>query len=299
MSAHQDIAKALGGKSHGSYSMAPCPCHADGKTPALKISDCQHHDDGIDVVCFAGCDWRTIKDELKRRGLLSGTAAEGQGVATAFNAEQRAKDIERVHGVVRDIWKQCRPAAGTPVERYLSEVRCIDLKALVWIPPSIRFHPALRHSPTGLDLPCMVSAVQAPDRRIIGLHRTWLTEQGKKAPFGQNRMMLGQCGGGAVRLAAAPSSVMLAEGIETALAAMQIFKRSAWAALSTGGLRTIILPAEIKTVFIAADGDAPGIEAAHAAAERFESEGRTVRIETPSSPAKDWNDVVIAKSGAA
>ena len=65
------IIKALRGSWSGSYGMCLCPCHNDGKTPALKVSDDSRKDDGIDVHCFGGCDWRDVKAELRRRGLLS------------------------------------------------------------------------------------------------------------------------------------------------------------------------------------------------------------------------------------
>jgi putative DNA primase/helicase len=65
------IVKALSGRWHGSYGLARCVCHDDGATPALKISDDARKSDGIDLHCFAGCGWRDIKTELRRRGLLA------------------------------------------------------------------------------------------------------------------------------------------------------------------------------------------------------------------------------------
>ena len=52
------------------YGMARCICHDDGTSPALKISDDPRKSDGIDLHCFAGCDWRVIKAEMVKRGLL-------------------------------------------------------------------------------------------------------------------------------------------------------------------------------------------------------------------------------------
>ena len=47
---------------------------------------------------------------------------------------------------------------------------------------------------------------------------------------------------------------MIAEGIETALSAMQATAQTAWAALSTSGLRTLELPADVRDVVVLADG---------------------------------------------
>ena len=51
------IVKQLGGKWHGDYGVCRCPSHPD-KTPSLKISDDDRKSDGINVHCFAGCDWK-------------------------------------------------------------------------------------------------------------------------------------------------------------------------------------------------------------------------------------------------
>ena len=72
----QKITKDLGGKWHGRYGTVCCPCH-DDKNPSLQISDA---DDGSLIVhCHGGCDWKVIKDELKRRGLYDDGFANGGG----------------------------------------------------------------------------------------------------------------------------------------------------------------------------------------------------------------------------
>ncbi len=61
------LVQALGGHWHGSYGTARCPAH-DDREPSLSIRD----GDGGEPVfnCFAGCDWRDIKDVLRADGLL-------------------------------------------------------------------------------------------------------------------------------------------------------------------------------------------------------------------------------------
>ena len=66
------------------------------------------------------------------------------------------------------------------------------------------------------------------DDRPIGIHRTFLARDGSgKAPVEPAKMMLGPCRGGAVRLGAPSNFLMVGEGMETCLAAMQ----------ATGGTR--------------------------------------------------------------
>ena len=87
---------------------------------------------------------------------------------------------------------------------------------------------------------------------------------------------------------------MVGEGIETCLATMQATGSPAWAALSTSGLRTLQLPAEIREAIVLAAGDDPGETAAFDAARRREREGRTARIARPPT-GFDFNDVLLGR----
>src|SRR5262245_47859167 len=64
------ITKALGGRWYGTYGMVCCPAH-DDRAPSCKVMDDPGRSDGIDVHCFAGCDWRDIKAKLRRQDLLA------------------------------------------------------------------------------------------------------------------------------------------------------------------------------------------------------------------------------------
>ena len=82
----------------------------------------------------------------------------------------------------------------------------------------------------------------------LAIHRTFLARDGSgKAPVDPQKMMLGPCRGGAVRLGPAGDVLMVGEGLENCLAAMQATGHPAWAALSTSGLRTLDLPVTYAT----------------------------------------------------
>ena len=289
----RSLTTALAGRWTGSYGLCFCPAHDDGKTPALKVSDDDRKSDGIDLHCFGGCGWRDVKNELRRRGLLSGREQRNPGQA-ARRGQAEAKpppdsDDRRARIIAaKRIWVESRSAAGTAVERYLRS-RGITLD----LPPTLRFHPALKHGPTGLHLPALVAAVTTwPGREVVAVHRTFLKADGSsKAPASQNKMMLRRCSGGAVRLAAAGGELVLAEGIETALSVLQATGRPTWATLSTSGMKAVVLPLEARTVIIAADGDEPGDRAAEEAGRRFCREGREVKIARPPA-GMDFNDLL-------
>lgn len=162
------------------------------------------------------------------------------------------------------------------------------------------------------QLPAMLAAVQAPDGTLAGVHVTYLTAEGSKAeltdpttakPLDPRKLRAvapGATRGGAVRLHKHAERLVIAEGIETALAAHLLTELPAWACLSTSGMRSLELPPEVRDVTIAADHDASGAgeDAAHTLARRLIAEGRTVRIELPAQAGTDWADVLRQEATA-
>jgi hypothetical protein len=191
-----------------------------------------------------------------------------------------------------DIWKSAIPADGTLVEAYLAS-RGLRPQ----IPQTLRYHAGLRH-PSGGIWPAIVALVtRGADDSPLAIHRTFLARNGRgKAPVNPQKMMLGACRGGAVRLAVPATELMVGEGIETCLAAMLAVDKPAWAALSTTGLRALDLPRAVRDVIILADGDEAGEAAANDAALRWMREGRGVRIARPPR-GLDFNDMLLGDRG--
>ena len=269
-----------------------CPFH-DERTPSFSITP-----DGGAFKCFGcGASGDVIEFVMRAEGLDFKTALEflsDGGAATPSNrspppAQHDGNNLAwRIEAAIA-IWDSTSPAAGTLVETYL-RARGLNIP----IPPSIRYAPALRHGPTGQFFPTMVAAVQGPDRRIMGIHRTFLRLDGKgKVPFTSPKMMLGRCAQGAVRFAKAGPRLAIGEGIESSLSVLQETDIPVWAALSTSGMKAIILPSSVREVILCPDADEPGERAAKEAAQRFISEGLTARIARPPE-GMDFNDVLVA-----
>jgi hypothetical protein len=143
----------------------------------------------------------------------------------------------------------------------------------------------------------MVALVtRGSDGKPVAIHRTFLAIDGAgKAPIDEPKMMLGPCRGGAVRLAEPTDLLMVGEGIETCLTAMQVTGRPAWAALSTSGMRSLDLPKDVGNVIVLADGDDGGEAAALDCTMRWKREGRQVRIARPPK-GLDFNDMLMGRS---
>ena len=282
------IAKALGGRKAGTAWMARCPAH-DDRAPSLAIADAR--DGKVLVRCHAGCDQRDVIAALRARGVWD--AADSRSIRFSRKPdrvpppEMDGDAIRRTEAALA-IWRGSQSADRTPVETYLRS-RGITIP----IPPSIRFHPGLKH-PLGGVWPAMVALVMhGVGDKPIGVHRTFLArDDDGKAPVEPAKMMLGPCRGGAVRLGLAGDGLMVGEGIETCLAAMQASGRPAWAALSTSGLRALALPHAVCQVIVLADGDDPGEAAARDCAWRWKREGRRVRIARPPQ-GTDFNDLLL------
>ena len=291
-----DIARELGGavrKAEGWLCRCPVEGHGRGrgdKSPSLAVMDGER---GLVWKCFAGCSQEDVQDALVRRGLLderNGGRPSGRPSAVGAGAARGPMLVagsEANRGAAYRIWKAAVPAAGTLVEAYL-EARGLPLPAC----KAIRFGPSLRH-PSGEAWPAMVCAVQGPNGRFVGVHRTYLARDGSgKAPVSPVKMSLGPIAGGAVRLGPAADGLLVGEGVETTVAGMAVSGRPGWAALSTAGMKALVLPRSVKEVRILVDADEPGEAAARAAAGRWTGEGRTVRLARPPAGCGDFADAL-------
>ena len=290
MSPHA-IAKALGGHRAGATWMARCPAHED-RSPSLSIS--AGKDGKVLVRCHAGCNQRDVIAALAVRGLWD---ASGKNAGRfARSRRNRIADEPDPDAMARTeaalmIWRSSLPINGSPVETYLRS-RGLFLAA----PLSLRFHPALKH-PSGSTWHTMVAlVVNGETGSPMAIHRTFIARDGRgKAPVDTAKMMLGPCRRGVVRLGEPSDVLMVGEGIETCLAAMQATGNPAWAALSTSGLRSLDLPYNAGNVIVLADGDAPGEAAAQECAKRCQREGRRVRIARPPN-GMDFNDLLVSRN---
>jgi putative DNA primase/helicase len=287
----EPIAKALGGRKVGNGWIARCPAH-DDRNPSLSLST--GTDGKVLLRCHAGCDQAQVIDALRARGLWEHSERHSRRRRTFKTHQQKNTppdriDTDRTEYALR-IWRAAVPASKTLAESYLHS-RGLRLPCA----STLRFHGGLKH-PTGGTWPAMVALVsRGPDDVPLAIHRTFLGRDGfGKAPVDPQKMMLGPCRGGAVRLAAHSELLMVGEGIETCLAAMQATGNAVWAALSTSGLRALDLPGDVREVIVLADGDDPGEAAARECALRWQREGRRVRIARPPR-GKDFNDMLASQ----
>lgn len=294
MSLARYITYQLRGRWLGRYGSVCCPVH-DDRAPSMSI--CDRGDSDVLVHCFAGCDWRDIKEELMRRGMLErfsyrdGTnQPNAQHYRKLFPIERPSRfAASQKTAWCKRIWDAAEKVEGSPVEHYLRS------RGMSEFPASIRCHRGLRDTDTKELYPCMVAAITRwPTSDLIGIHRTFLTASGlSKAPIRSQKKMLGECRGGAVHLSEHGDVLAVAEGIETALSVQIAMGMPTWAALSAGGLRSLLLPTTLKELVIFADHDEVGIDAARDLADRYFNQIGRVRIAIPPERGADFNDIFL------
>ncbi|QZA82558.1 toprim domain-containing protein [Deefgea piscis] len=166
--------------------------------------------------------------------------------------------------------------------------------------------------------PALVARIDKPDgAALAGIHRIYLSDKAEKrvirvatgSPDRPHIKILdnkklqaaheGAIKGAACRLYPVGNDGRLAltEGIETALAVRCLTGLAVWACISAGGLKSVVLPDEVREVLIYADNDPPdergrniGKEAAYLLAARMIEEGRKVKVLLAPQVGTDWLD---------
>jgi putative DNA primase/helicase len=244
--------------------------------------------------------------------------------------ERSLEDVDRTRAAYERVWNEARPVVdGDPVALYLK----MRIPGLTTFPPVLRFHPAMpffgipRSDGTmGRNYgthPCMIAAVVDDKGRCCNIHRTFLTDKGKKLSLQEPdeddptslldlpaKKLMGSIGVRhyQIRLARPVDGVLgVAEGIETALAATVYSSVPTWSLVATTGMVNFLVPAEVTRLIVFADNDKltsrgvnPGLDAARALVERqdvmdrIEAGTLKVVIRTPETSGTDMVDFIQA-----
>ncbi len=217
--------------------------------------------------------------------------------------EAEDRRMARRIALAREIWSRGHAVEGTPAERYLLNR---GLTKCDW-PASLRFVPDLEWEPgaefdggrkvvAGPRHPALIACLQAADRTKTGIWRIYITRDGQKAALPAVKMGMGQAKGSAARLGPVGEELDIGEGLETSLALLQLNReagvpRSVWSTLSTSGMKSLVLPPDVRRLFIYPDGDIrrrnkrsgrlmpeAGLSAGEALAARMRDESRQAKI---------------------
>ena len=281
-----NIARQAGGKASGSGAfLIRCPNPNHGRGRGDLHPSCLVRDDGNGQPrfhCFAGCDWRQVREGAVAKGWISSTPGTSTRFASGKEATPREKQNARVKAMIEiahDIWASSQPGENTPAHNYLVHARGIPNPPM----DRLRYISSHWHSESNLWLPALVAPIQRSDRDgLQGVHLIYLQQDGgAKATVTPAKITLGQLKHGGVWLGDVTDTIVVAEGIETALSVQAATGLPSVATLCAYTLPSLVLPERARSVVIAADPGQVGERWAVAAADRWVAEGRRVRIALP------------------
>jgi DNA primase len=287
---------ALRAKGHEFWGL--CPFHAES-TPSFKADrrqqrficfGCGHKGDVLDFLAAAeGLDGAGA---IRRLREIVGASAAHQMPPAPPPADKPSPGTGRNRELAQEVWRQTEgiwSGLGLPW-RYLIERRGLTR----WDHDRLRWHPRCpwRNEKAG----CLVGPINDhATGLVVGVWRILPTLTGEV-----QRRGLGPTRGNAARLFRAEGpQVVIAEGVEDALAAHELTGLPAWAALSAGNMAELTLPRRLREVLILADKDESGLglAKAHALAARLRQEGREAVVRRPTT-GKDANDVLRTRRAA-
>lgn len=299
-----DMLEVLRAKRTGARAwVACCPSH-DDHSPSLTIYE---GDKGQPLFVCGRCEWRDVRDALRERGckIVAPKKRGAKGDVAEVPVRQAvvlaAPDFS---GAALKLWQQSVCGRGTPVEAYL---RGRGLGAALDLCPdilsrSLRFHAACPRGrgTEAVRLPAMLALMRdvATDKPVA-IHRTFLDGDARKHG---KPMMLGPCEHAAVKLsshsACFPSPLGLcaklhvAEGIETALAAMMLGYAPMWALGSAGAIERFAVIEDVLELCVCADHDKVGRHAAAIARANWWFAQREAEVLLPAKAGCDFADLV-------
>lgn len=209
-----------------------------------------------------------------------------------YVTDRRRADLDRVLAEARD---------RSIIERYLRG------RGLSTVPVVLRGHADLPYFDDDGRLigryPAMVAPVLGPDGRLQSLHRTYITDAVPKGERKKLMPVVETAKGAAVRLFDHDKALGIGEGIETSIAAYELFGTPTWACTSTSIMEGVNPPDGVETLIIYADADAnfAGHKAAYTLANRLARERKEIAIKVmvPPRPDTDWLDVLLERTGRA
>lgn len=198
---------------------------------------------------------------------------------------------------LNSVWRSAKDLTKpNPVTRYLKA------RKIILQPDNVRFSLKCYEPDSRKDFIATIAKVENKDGIPICIHRTYLeTTLPRKAAIAEpKKFMPGTepLAGSAIRLfqpgvGEYPNDILgIAEGIETAISATQLFKVATWAVGNTALMEKWLPPEEYKQILIFGDNDSnfAGQKAAMILASRLCKLGKIVIVKFPEKVDTDWND---------
>lgn len=312
------------------------PSPARGGTDGFRLKKCANisgeaYDNqegfisnGIDVLMYAtGQDFNTVFNSVWNWMKNNGFGPSLENINVQVDTPKVGKSKEenkRLYQSMETVWRIGKPLSGAYysssdfAHQYFNK-RGISSGVLAE-QPNLKIMDKLftKKDSKSVTTKGIVAKVQDSEGNLVGVHRTFLDENGNKAFEGSSaRKMMAMpdnltISGGAIRLSGGSVAgfLSIAEGIETALSVTDATGIACWSVLNANGIRSFVPPKGVHTVVVFADKDKPSLATGYAEGQqaakdlraRLTESGIRVLTVLPKEPipenakSLDWNDVL-------
>lgn len=272
----QTITTRLGGRWCGTYGIARCPAHDDGR-PSLSVRD---GDTRVLFHCFAGCESARIA-EIVNRG--------DEWPEPDWESRKSAKSAPDRATLARSIWDGLQAHLWGPSLAYLQRRGIAGASA------------ALRHDPAAIYTDEGGQRRTAPALTILfsdedgdrAIQRVFLTADGHKLPIADNKRFLGLRAGATARLTPPARIIGIAEGVEDAMSVTALYDVPCWAAGGIENYRNLTFPPEVQRIVLFTQHGPEAERAIGRGRANLTEKQRTLDIAFPEAE-MDWNDMLVA-----
>ena len=279
-----------------------CPVCGDGRNNhRFRFDNIDGQGTWYCQQCRAGDGFSLLIKTGKATGFFNAIEMVERVVGEVPSTDDGGKSSYDHRKLMNDIWAKSEVLTGSDIACNYLRARGLDLK---FIPTNVRFSPECYESESKMKRPAMIALVHDRDGKPVTLHRTYLDKDGtKKADIqAPRKLMKGVTKLNCVNIRLCPTKgglLGVGEGIDTALACLELFNIPTWSAINTTLMETWEPPGqpEIKDVVIFGDNDMnySGHRAACTLANKLVLQGYKVKIKIPPKPGTDWLDVLSEK----
>ena len=266
-----------------------CPiCSGKGK---LRVDDRDGSGSWI-CVCGSGDGWSMLTNTTGKDFRTLAKEID-QAFGNTFDGEYQAPKVNDRLSTAVSRFRHIGKVQGTDAETYLNS------RGITQLPTGgVKFSPTEQHTDENRKYQAMYAIASNEYGEAIQRHLTYL-DGAKKAAIERNKKMLSlqeYSGSIAVKLFQAKSTLGIAEGIETALSAHQLYKLPVWSALNATLMKKFKAPSGVDTLVIFADNDknGTGLNAAFECGNKnllSNNDVNRVLIKWPELP--DFNDMLL------